>query len=94
MADREAPKSQVVSALSNLRATDVAALSRLSSAETTTEEFGRVFKENPAAALATKGIMISAEAAGKLSRDLEGMAVGRGGEAARVDVEVSVTVRF
>lgn len=87
------PKSQIVSKLSNLRPTDVVALSRLSSAETTTTEFGRVFKENPAAALATKGIVISAEEAGKLSRTIEGMAAGRGGEVA-TEVEVTVKIKF
>ncbi len=87
------PKSQVVSALSNLRATDVVALSRLSSAETTTAEFGRVFKENPAAALATKGIVISADEADKLSQTIDSMAAGRGGEAA-TEVEVTVKIKF
>jgi len=86
-------KPQLASTLSNLRLRDVAALSRLSTAETTTTEFSQVFKENPAAALATKGIIISDDEAGRLSKTIGEMAAGPGA-AAETEVTVSVTVKF
>jgi hypothetical protein len=87
------PKSQLVSKLGNLRAADVAALSKMSSIDTTTVEFGRVFKENPVAALAMKGIVINASEAVKLNDAISGMA-GRQGNLAADGVTVGVTVKF
>ena len=87
------PRSQVLSKLANLKASEVASLSRIGAMETTSADFGKVFKENPAAALATKGIVLDDVAASKLGSRVA--ALGKpGSAAAEVEVEVTVKVRF
>ncbi len=93
MARSTTPKSKLVSKLANINAGEVAALSRLSAADTTSVEFGRVFKENPAAALATKGILISDAETARLTSQVGNLAGGRAGLAA-TEVEVGVKVKF
>lgn len=95
MVKRPTSKNQLGSKLSALKTTDVVALSRLSAIETTEAEFGDVFAENPATALAAKGILISDAQATKISASLAEMAGGRGVAAAgEVEVGVSVKVKF
>jgi hypothetical protein len=88
------PKSQLVSKLAKIKASDVSALARLSAADTTSTDFGRIFKENPMAALATKGIMISDVEASRLNAEIGRLAGGPGGNVAATEVEVSVKVKF
>ncbi len=92
MAKNTTPKSQLLSSLSNLKAGQVAALARIGSLETTTGDFGKVFRENPAAALAAKGIVLDDAAATKLNREVAGIV--RPGASAAGEVEVSVKVKF
>ena len=88
------PKSQLISKLSNIKASDVTALARLSAADTSSPEFGRVFKENPMAALATKGILISDLEASKLNSEIGRLSAGRAGNMAEAEIEVTVKVKF
>lgn len=93
MVKRTTPKGQLLSKLGNMKAGEVASLSRIGSLETTNAEFGKLFKENPAAALATKGIVVDDLTAGKLATKVAGLAGGPGSLAA-TEVEVSVKVKF
>lgn len=72
-----------------------AAAASLATAKTNSAAFQKSFRENPVAALEAKGLALSAAEAKRLTtkvRDLSARPAG--GEAAAVEVEVTVKVRF
>lgn len=95
MARRPTASTELMTSLSNMKANQVAALARVGSLETTSPEFGKVFRENPAAALAAKGIVLDEAMATKLKNDVAGLANSRAADAAgETEVTVSVGVKF
>lgn len=79
--------------LNTLSSDDFRVLGRLPTLETDDAEFGEVFRRNPGAALAAKGLEVSPTEIQRIETQLAGL--GRaGGNVAATEVEVSVKVKF
>ncbi len=92
MARRPTASTELMTSLSNMKPNQIATLARVGSLETTSPEFGKVFRENPAAALAAKGIVLDEAMATKLRKDVAGLANASGAD--KTEVTVSVGVKF
>lgn len=86
------PTNKISATLKKMDTSDVAMLANAARLDTASEEFGELFKENPAAALATKGISISPAEARNITDKLSGIG-GGGGLGAKAETEVSVSVK-
>lgn len=84
------PNVDLSSTLRNLKADQISSLMRLGTRPTDDPRFGQLFAENPAAALAAKGIVISDVEA---TRIRERVTAVRGSNAA-TEVEVTVKIKF
>ncbi|MDR3472975.1 MAG: hypothetical protein P4M09_15050 [Devosia sp.] len=80
--------------LGSLSRDQLLGIGRISALETTDSEFSSLFKTNPGAALAAKGIVISDAQSAKLQSSIASMVAGRGALAAETEIEVSVKVKF
>ena len=82
--------SDLAGRIDRLNAGDVAALSRIATLDTDTEEFGEIIAKNPKLALAAKGIDITDEQAVKIKDQIASAARGPGDLASS---EIGVTVK-
>lgn len=82
-----------ISPISSLSARNVAAVTRLATAPTASVEFGRALTDNPAAALAAKGITITPVEARRIKADIDKLG-GAPGLLASVEVGVVVKKKF
>ena len=85
-------RNQPLNNIGSISPEHAATVSRLASLATDDAAFGKALVENPAAALAAKGIRITSAEADRLSQKLKTLPA-RGGGAAE-SVEVGVTVKF
>lgn len=77
----------------NLSAKDITKINRVTGAVTSSDEFGEAFAEDPALALAAKGIEITPKAADKIKANLDKLG-GSPGTVASTEIGVTVKKSF
>lgn len=79
--------------LGRLNPREIAAIGKIAASPVTSIEFGKAFAQDPAVALAAKGIEVTPVQAEKIRTQLADLG-GSPGDAASVEVGVNVKVKF